>query len=118
MNRYRLKDDIDSYEKWRAIRLAIIFGFVLAVIAIFSNNNSNYGYISGMAPLYTINIGWIYVWNIVGILFGVLLIMWIISWFLRPHGRDYHAERVLKERYAMGEISYRTYVDMLNKLRK
>ncbi len=126
MNRDRHVVDIDSYERWRTIRLAIILAFVIAVIAvaIVLSYNSNFYYTGGMMSPYIINVGGAYVWNIVGVLFGVLFIIWVISWFLHPYSgygysfRSYRAERILRERYARGEISYKTYRDMLNKLRK
>ncbi len=118
--------DADTYERWRTIRLAIIFAFVIAVIAVslVLSYNSSFYYTGSMMFPYMISSGGVYIWNIVGVLFSILFIIWVISWFLHPYSwysysfRNYRAERILKERYARGEISYKAYKDMLDKIRK
>jgi uncharacterized membrane protein len=56
-------------------------------------------------------------WNII----GVLILIWIISWFFRwpwyhGHWDHAHALRILRRRYAMGEISESQFKRMMKTL--
>lgn len=105
-----------DYEKWRTIRLGLILLFVFAVIAfsiMFPHYYISYPAMPVMQPLL---FGFIWLILIIVIMF---MFAWVVSAIFRsgPLGKS-EAERILRKRYARGEITYKQYREMINKLRK
>jgi putative membrane protein len=63
------------------------------------------------------NMGWMAIWWIV-IIAAVVSVLWIALSSARRGGGEESPEKVLKRRYAQGEIDRETYERMLEDLRK
>jgi uncharacterized membrane protein len=97
----------DRFLVWVIFR--IIFSILIAVMVF----NLFFNFALGRAMFYN---GWF--WNI----FGLLVLIWFLSWMFRPwHYHGYwdhgHEMRILRRRYARGEISEAQFKKMMKVLR-
>ncbi len=115
--------DIEAYEKWRTVRLAVIFIFVVAIVAVNFAYSSYYSYASGTSVYSQVSAGiFSVVWGIVGFLLLLLFVIGAVYWFRygwRGHFFNSRwAEMILMKRYVRGEISYKQYKEMLKRIRE
>jgi uncharacterized membrane protein len=91
------------------LRLIIALVVVSIVLQIFFNISSNW----------PVGIGAGILWNII----GILVLIWVILWFFRMpyyHGHFEHAMemRIIRRRYARGEITQAQFKRMIRDLQK
>jgi len=115
----KYNDDYDyrdgAYGLWFVFRIifaiivfSIVFGIVFGLVASFING--------GVFSVFAFP-SWI--WNLIGLLFFLWLLSWIFRWPWRHrYFGEEHAIRILRRRYARGEISEAQYKRMMKTLRE
>jgi hypothetical protein len=103
-------------ERWRDDRFFtwVIFRVIFSIIILVIVINFVFNFASGRMMMFYPD----WLWS----LFGLFIFIWIISWLFRPWHYGYwgheHEMRILRRRYARGEITEAQFKKMMKVLRE